>query len=1476
MPRNFIDGIKRRFRSSSPAPRKTAGDEPLASASQDAGPAINPTQDAEPSTSTQQTTGVHHAPALSDSSSKDREKYGLFRLEIPTTDSPADDAHVDTNSIDIVAVHGLNGTAYGTWTHEKGNFWLEDLAKDFPGARVFTYGYPSEVCFTQGTGNIDTFSRSLLEALKRERKGKNNRRPIIFICHSMGGIVVKKVHSFLPLISSLTENQALVIAKIEDLLFDNIMKHVAGVAFLSTPHRGSSSTTLPLILADVANFTLLGTSRIVGNMRSDLIESLKMDSLSLKEVSTSFRNQTPNMNIASFTEQVITPPAKVRVVDEISGVMDIARERIVPMHGCNHKTICRFGGIVKAIKPFLRYSETGLMILMKVSHVRSSLDCSAVQFVKSYIYTAENKLATSEDLSCLQSLSFPEMNYRRQEADQAYENTCAWILKHSVYTEWLDKNCELLWIQGSPGSGKSTLMSFIHEEFHKNTLPGREVVLDYFFHGRGTTLQKTRVGMFRTLLHQLYDKVHSIRSQIQKAFKEKERFGDTGIGWEWHFKECERLFSEAIVCAARSKSITLFVDALDEAGPDGSDLASYFHELNAKLRAENCNARICISCRNYPVIAPNVSLKVYVEKENKRDINTYIERKFKSEIRSHGMEMSAQEEFERLEVAVMNQSRNIFQWACLVVPLVIKLRRDGQSLAHIMEALDKVPQGLDEVYRHILTEVIEVQYRPKTLLLMQWVCLAKCPLTMGEMWFAMASDDAYVDELRQSCKNSKNYVRSDNGMAALITSMSGGLVETTVHRRNRNRSTSTVQFIHQSVNDFLLSGGLRLLAQLPSPLAWGENKLSWSADSIIGQSHDRLCKSCINYIKIEEVLRIYESNYYRLAERVPFILYAQTYWVFHAERANSYNIPQQHLIERIGLRPHQSLLDLISIYGDYTPPFYQRDGRRTLSLLHIASIANLPSVAIQILETDPFMVSNRDHLGNTPLWYATCHGHCKLVEILLAAEEPIGASSKDSASEVFTFAVSQGHEQVVQQLLSHGVDVRGNTEFAGNALIAAVQSTNQEISRELPWGEVEIIPIVGDVPLLKLLLNHGADANSRGDTNCTAIEEAITSSVTHTRAIKLLLESGANANGNCSYPSAQQSFFTDRLLRYGELLSGNTALYGSPEAASTLLQVAAALRNGQTAGIVTKLLLENGAQVNQGGINGTALKVASASGNIDVVGMLLENGADVDGLMGHSLTPLQEASSRGRLAVVEFLITKGACVNLLQHGSPSALQLAAFLQHNRLVKLLLENGAKVNAPEGRYGTALQAISQSPSTRWALLVDMQLVIELLKNSMEPNEQQISHIAGLRDFSAVETAKLLLDAGADITGPGRLLSELQAASIAGNAGVVELLMERGAGNTELREISGQVLQDLYKEARLVYGPDPNLFAPAAPIDIISPSRDDDDDDDDDFNENEGSDVNSNGNDNNWANEDSPSSQWQRRVGWWVEQQSVHDRY
>lgn len=110
--------------------------------------------------------------AATEDTSDRNEKYGLFRLE-PVLTTTSHNEHASTSAVDIVAVHGITGDAYGTWTHDNGTMWLRDLIpNDLPGVRVFSYGYPAKVFFTLGTGGLEDFSRGLLEGLRGERRGK--------------------------------------------------------------------------------------------------------------------------------------------------------------------------------------------------------------------------------------------------------------------------------------------------------------------------------------------------------------------------------------------------------------------------------------------------------------------------------------------------------------------------------------------------------------------------------------------------------------------------------------------------------------------------------------------------------------------------------------------------------------------------------------------------------------------------------------------------------------------------------------------------------------------------------------------------------------------------------------------------------------------------------------------------------------------------------------------------------------------------------------------------------------------------------------------------------------------------------------------------------------------------------------------------------------------------------------------------------
>lgn len=125
------------------------------------------------------------------------EGYGLHVLI--DKDPDAEDV------VDIVAVHGLNGHYEKTWTAVSkdgtSTNWLkvEDMLpeiaeKELVSTRVMSFSYNSALQFSKSTSGVSIFADQLLEHLLEKRAGpRESQRPIVFICHSLGGIVVKQV-----------------------------------------------------------------------------------------------------------------------------------------------------------------------------------------------------------------------------------------------------------------------------------------------------------------------------------------------------------------------------------------------------------------------------------------------------------------------------------------------------------------------------------------------------------------------------------------------------------------------------------------------------------------------------------------------------------------------------------------------------------------------------------------------------------------------------------------------------------------------------------------------------------------------------------------------------------------------------------------------------------------------------------------------------------------------------------------------------------------------------------------------------------------------------------------------------------------------------------------------------------------------------------------------------------------------------------
>jgi hypothetical protein len=102
---------------------------------------------------------------------------GMNRLDEPTvllsTALSCSSTIASEHNVDVIAIHGLNGHGFKTFTHANEKIWLRDfLPKDLPGARVYSYSYDSAVMFSRNTDTIRDYGRRLLENIRLIRSTK--------------------------------------------------------------------------------------------------------------------------------------------------------------------------------------------------------------------------------------------------------------------------------------------------------------------------------------------------------------------------------------------------------------------------------------------------------------------------------------------------------------------------------------------------------------------------------------------------------------------------------------------------------------------------------------------------------------------------------------------------------------------------------------------------------------------------------------------------------------------------------------------------------------------------------------------------------------------------------------------------------------------------------------------------------------------------------------------------------------------------------------------------------------------------------------------------------------------------------------------------------------------------------------------------------------------------------------------------------
>ncbi|XP_077393477.1 uncharacterized protein ankrd50l [Festucalex cinctus] len=204
----------------------------------------------------------------------------------------------------------------------------------------------------------------------------------------------------------------------------------------------------------------------------------------------------------------------------------------------------------------------------------------------------------------------------------------------------------------------------------------------------------------------------------------------------------------------------------------------------------------------------------------------------------------------------------------------------------------------------------------------------------------------------------------------------------------------------------------------------------------------------------------------------------------------------------------------------------------------------------------------------------------------------------------------------------------------------------------------------------------------------------------------------------------------------------------------------------------------------------TALRSAAWAGHGEVVRLLLDAGADVDGCDAEGRTALRAAAWGGHEETVLILIGYRAQVNKADCKGRTALIAAAYMGHHEVVEVLLDHKAQVDLADGDGRTALSVAALCIPTAVGNQGYGQVANLLLERGANPGHRDNDGMTPLL-LAAYEghddIVELLLDAGADVdetAGPrgdvpaSAALTPLLAAAAMGHMKTVSRLLFWGA--------------------------------------------------------------------------------------------------
>ena len=584
---------------------------------------------------------------------------------------------------------------------------------------VLTFGYNANFSAVKASviSDITHFAKSLLFEMKYGRDEQLRSldigtAPIVFVVHSMGGLVFKKAYML----------------GINNDEYKNIAAQVRSVVFLSTPHRGTN-------LAEILN-RMLSVS-VFGHSAKRYISELKMNSSALEDINENFRHVAPSLRIFSFYETLKTPIGgksmtvkSMMILEKDSSILGYPGETSQPLDA-DHHNVCKFSHRheqnYKSVRAVLAtlisdYGQKVVDSLPKSLGVDSTLrsNFEHVEAVLSQHHTPEDDLDAA--------------------LEQRSSGPCEWLLSDPAFIDWAQPTTfsQVLWLHARPGSGKSILCSFLIDHVIKS---GK--LCSFFFFKYGHNSKRTENYLLRSLALQIALQVSEFEMALYSLYEEGIRLEKMEARAIW-----QRLFVSVLFKLNIQKTLYWIIDGLDEAESIVAllDMLSAIGISRSQICVIATSRRLSIIAKAFDKLASKVPVTAVCLDQNARDyIRYYVESEM---YQMHGVPAFRQQ----IVSKIVDRADGNFLWAHLALKEIVQCNNQED----IERAPEEIPSGMTSLYHRmetVISQMTKESDRSPARMILMWATYARRSLDIEELIEALKPEFPRILDVRFTVDN---------------------------------------------------------------------------------------------------------------------------------------------------------------------------------------------------------------------------------------------------------------------------------------------------------------------------------------------------------------------------------------------------------------------------------------------------------------------------------------------------------------------------------------------------------------------------------------------------------------------------------------------------------------------------------------------------------------------------------------------------